>query len=204
MIPRIVDFALQRRAVVLVAALLVTLLGIQAFRELPIEAYPDVGDPWVLVITQWPGRAPEEVERQLTVPIEREMNAVPKKTVIRSTSIAGLSVVVLIFEENTDNAFARQQVLEHLASVDLPDGVQAHLGPLASPVGEIMRYRLVNCSQTKTEECSEEDAKMSPRPLSELKDIQDWVVSREVLGVAGVADVATFGGTTKQYQVLLD
>jgi cobalt-zinc-cadmium resistance protein CzcA len=204
MIGRIVDFALKRRAVILVAAAVLVLLGIQAFRELPIEAYPDVGDPWVLVITQWAGHAPEEVERQLTIPIEREMGSVPKKTAIRSVSIAGLSVVTIIFEESTDNAFARQQVLEHLSGIDLPEGVKPELGPLASPVGEIMRYRLVSCAKTRAPECTDEDVKVPPLPLSEMKDLQDWVVSRELLGVSGVADVSTFGGTTKQYQVLVD
>lgn len=204
MIPRLVDFALERRAVVLVATVVLMLLGIQAFRELPIEAYPDVGDPWVLVITQWPGRAPEEVERQLTIPIEREMNAVPKKTAIRSTSIAGLSVVTIIFEDGTDNTYARQQVLEHLNGIDLPDGAKPDLGPMASPVGEILRYRLVACAQTRTPECTDDDVKVAPLSLSEMKDLQDWVVSRELLGVSGVADVSTFGGTTKQYQVLVD
>lgn len=187
----------------LVAIALFAILGINAFRELPIEAYPDVGDPWVQVITQWPGHAPEEVERQITIPIEREMGPVAKKTMIRSVSIAGLSVVTLIFEDSTDSALARQQVLEHLSAAEIPDGASPELGPLASPIGEIMRYRLVNCARTRTKECTDEDAKIAPRPLLELKDLQDWVVSRELLGVPGVADISTFGGTTKQYQLAI-
>ena len=113
MIHRIVEFALKQRLVILVDAL----------QNLPIEAYPDVADTWVQIITQWPGHAGEEVERQITVPTERVMNGVPKQSAIRSTSIAGLSVVTLIFQDGTDSYFARQQVLERLGQIALPDGV---------------------------------------------------------------------------------
>ncbi len=204
MIERIVEFALRQRAVVLVAAAIVVVLGLGAFQRLPIEAYPDVADTWVQIITQWPGHAAEEVERQITIPAERVMNGVPKRTAVRSTSIAGLSVVTLIFEDGTDSYFARNQVLERLGKVDLPDGVTPSLGPLASPVGEILRYRLVNCAKTHAPECTPEDSNVTPKPLSELKDLEEYVVERDLLAAQGVADVVSFGGTTLQYQVLID
>ncbi len=204
MIERLVEFALRQRAVILVAAGLLMALGVNAFTRLPIEAYPDVADTWVQIITQWPGHASEEVERQITIPTERVMNGVSKRIAVRSTSIAGLSVVTLIFDEGTDSYFARQQALERLGQIDLPDGVTATLGPLASPVGEILRYRLVNCATTRTAECAEEDATVAPKPLSELKDLEEYVVERELLGAQGVADVVSFGGTVKQFQVLVD
>ncbi len=204
MIHRIVEFALRQRVVILVAAFVLVALGINAFYRLPIEAYPDVADTWVQIITQWPGHAAEETERQITVPTERVMNGVPRQVAIRSTSIAGLSVVTLIFEDGTDSYFARQQVVERLGQIDLPDGVSPTLGPLASPVGEIMRYRLVNCSHTPAPECRSEDYRIPPRSLSELKDLEEWTVERELLATPGVADVTAFGGTVKQYQVLLD
>ena len=204
MIQRIIEFALRQRMVVMVSAVLLVLLGVNAFNNLPIEAYPDVADTWVQVITQWPGHAAEETERQVTIPTERVMNAVPKQTAIRSTSIAGLSVVTLIFEDGTDSYFARQQVVEKLGLVNLPDGASPVLGPMASPVGEIMRYRLVNCAQTKAVECTDADNKVAPKPLSDMKDLEEFVVERELLATAGVADVVSFGGTVKQYQVLVN
>lgn len=204
MIRRIVEFALKQRLLVVVVVLLLIGLGVNAFSRMPIEAYPDVADTWVQIITQWPGHAAEEVERQITIPAERVMNAVPYKTVVRSTSIAGLSVVTIIFQDGTDSFFARQQVLERLGQIDLPDSVTPQLGPLASPIGEIMRYRLVNCSTSPTPECTEEDRTVPPRPLGVLKDLEEWVVERELLTTPGVADVVSFGGTITQYQVLLD
>src|SRR6478609_4496513 len=129
MIERIVELALKQRALVIVACVVLAILGIDAFRRLPIEAYPDVADTWVQVITQWPGHAAEEVERQITIPAERVLNGVPRQTTLRSTSIAGLSVVTLLFEEGTDGTFARQQVLERIGQIDLPVGVKPQLGP---------------------------------------------------------------------------
>ena len=204
MIKRIVEFALRQRLVVLVAAALLAAVGVNAFHRLPIEAYPDVADTWVQVITQWPGHAAEEVERQITIPTERVMNGVPRRTAVRSTSIAGLSVVTLIFEDGTDSYFARQQAVERLSKIALPDGVEPTLGPLASPVGEVLRYRLVNCATTRTSECTDEDVKIPPQVLNELKDLEEYVVERELLSVSGVADVISFGGTIKQFQVLVD
>jgi cobalt-zinc-cadmium resistance protein CzcA len=204
MIGKIVDWALQRRGIVMAIMAVMALLGIRGFSRLPIEAYPDVADTWVQIITQWPGHAAEEIERQITIPTERVMNGMPKKTAVRSTSIGGLSVVTLVFEDGTDSYFARQQVTERLNAIDLPEGVERELGPLASPVGEILRYRLINCATTKIAACKDEDVAQAPKPLSELKDLEEYIVERELLKTAGVADVVSFGGTTKQFQVFVD
>jgi heavy metal efflux system protein len=204
MVHRVVQFALRQRAAVVVATVLIALLGLNAFRRLPIEAYPDVADTMVQVITQWPGHAAEEVERQISAPVERAMNGVPEHTVVRSTSLAGLSVVTLAFEDGTDSYFARQQALERLKGIDLPDDASSELGPLASPIGEILRYRLVNCAERRTPECSDSDSRVAPISLTELKQLEEWVVERELLGISGVADVSSFGGTVKQYHVVAD
>lgn len=187
MIDRLVSLALRARAAVLACVVAVVALGGYSFSRLPIEAYPDVADTWVQIITQWPGHAAEEVERQVSLPVELEMNGVPKMTALRSTSIFGLSVVTLIFEDGTDSYFARQQVLERLAKVSVPDGVQPSMGPLASPIGEIYRFTVKGEGQS----------------LSELKTLEDWVIERQLRSVPGVADVISFGGTTRQYQVLV-
>jgi len=203
-IAKLLDFALHRRGVILAIAAVLILVGARSFQRLPIEAYPDVADTWVQIITQWPGHAAEEVERQITIPTERVMNGVPRKTALRSTSIGGLSVVTLVFEDGTDSYFARQQVSERLDKVELPQGVERQLGPLASPVGEILRYRLVNCANVRVAACRDDDVAQGPKPLSELKDIEEYVVERELLATNGVADVVSFGGTTKQFQVFVD
>jgi cobalt-zinc-cadmium resistance protein CzcA len=203
MIQRIVDFAIRQRLAVLVATLVLIVTGIHAYVSVPIEAYPDVGDTQVQVITQWQGHAAEEVERQITLPIERKMNSAPHQNSVRSVSIAGLSVVTVTFAEGTGDYFARQQALERLADVDLPDGANPGLGPLASPIAEIMRYQVVSCAERMVPECAAEDRKVEVKSLSELKDIEEWVIERELLRADGVADVASFGGTVKQYQVLL-
>jgi cobalt-zinc-cadmium resistance protein CzcA len=203
-IHRLVDFALRQRLVILVAAVLVTAIGVHAVTQVPIEAYPDVGDTQVLVITQWPGHAAEEVERQITLPIERVMNTAPHQVAVRSVSIAGLSVVTVTFADGTNDWFARQQSLERISGAQLPEGVEPTLGPLASPIGEILRYRLVNCAEDRVAECDEQATQQEPLSLSALKDLEEWVIERELLRVDGVADVASFGGTMMQYQVLVD
>jgi cobalt-zinc-cadmium resistance protein CzcA len=204
MIERLVGLAVRHRFVVFAAALLAAVLGAGAFRRLPIEAYPDVADTWVQIVTQWPGHAPEEVEQQISIPMERVMNGVPRRTAIRSVSIAGLSVVTLVFEDGTDSYFARQQVTERLGRAALPDGVVPALGPLASPVGEILRYRLVDCATSKVAACAPEDLTAQPRSLGDLVDLEEYVVERELLAVDGVADVVSFGGTVREYHVLVD
>ncbi|MFT3924882.1 MAG: CusA/CzcA family heavy metal efflux RND transporter [Myxococcales bacterium] len=201
MIQRVVDFALRQRLVILAASLALIGVGIHAYLSVPIEAYPDVGDTMVQVITQWIGQGTEEIERQITLPIERVMNSAPHQTSVRSVSIAGLSVVTVTFAEGTQDYFARQQALERMSLLNLPEGAEPTLGPLASPIAEIMRYQLISCATRPEPECSEEDKKAEARSLSELKDYEEWTVERELLRADGVAAVASFGGTTKQHQV---
>src|SRR5579871_682011 len=187
MIRRVVDWALHHGVLVLLVGVLLLGWGVVAFHRLPIEAYPDVADTWVQVITQWPGHAAQEVERQLTVPIEIELNAVPNHTHLRSISLFGLSVVQLLFTDETPPFLARQYVLEHLPLIPMPTGVQAQLAPMFSPIGSIYWYVL--------------DSK---RPLMELKDIEDWELEKRLKSVPGIADVSSFGGTVKEFQVLVD
>ena len=186
MIGRVVQFALRQRVLVLVFAAGLLIWGAYSFFQLPIEAYPDVMNTQVQVITQWPGHAAEEVEKLITVPLETSLNGVPRLSSLRSRSLFGLSVVYLTFEDGADDYFARAQALERVGAVNLPAGVQPSLSPLASATGEIFRYTLVGAS-----------------PM-ELKEIEDWTLEREFKSVAGVADVSSFGGTTKQYQVQID
>src|SRR3978361_1166916 len=140
MLDRLITFALQQRVFMLALALALSIARWYAWRNLPIEAFPDVQDVQVQIITQVPGQAPEEVERTVTLPIEREMSGVPRQTQLRSVSITGLSIVTLTFEDGTDDYFARQQVLEKLQNVTPPAGTQPSLAPLSTAVGEIYRY----------------------------------------------------------------
>lgn len=186
MIEKLITFAMQQRIFVLVIAIAVAIGGWNAWKSLPVEAFPDVQDVQVQVITQVPGQAPEEVERTVTLPIEREMSGVPRLTQLRSVSITGLSIVTLTFSDNTNDYFARQQVLERLQNVTLPSNIQATLAPLTNAVGEIYRYVL--------------DAPPG-MPLREVRAIQDWVLRPALRQVPGVADVVGFGGAVKEYQV---
>jgi cobalt-zinc-cadmium resistance protein CzcA len=186
---RLIGFALQQRVFVLVATAALVLFGWNALGNLPIEAFPDVQDVQVQIVTQAPGQAPEEVERAVTLPIEREMSGVPRMTNLRSVSITGLSVVTLTFADQTDDYFARQQVLERLQIVNLPPNLQPTLAPLTTAVGEIYRYML------------EAPADM---PANEVRAIQDWTIRPALRIVPGIADVVSFGGTIKEYQVRLD
>jgi len=187
-INRIVSSALRQRFLVLFLAIVLAAAGIWSFTRLPVDAYPDLSPPMVEIITQWPGKAAEEVERLITVPIEVEMNGIPKMTTIRSVSLYGLSDVRLTFQTDTDNAFARQQVFERIPDLGLPDGVAPSVAPLFSPSGLIYRYVL-------------ESPDRSPM---ELKTIEDWIVERQYKSVPGVADDSGLGGQTMQYHVLLD
>ena len=189
MLERLVAFALTQRVFVLVLTAALAGFGLRALDNLPIEAFPDVQDVQVQVVTQYPGQAPEEVERAVSLPIEREMAGVPRLTQLRSVSITGLSVVTLTFADRTDDYFARQQVLEKLQTVNLPPGVQPALGPLSTAVGEIYRYIL--------------DAPPA-MPATEVRALQDWVVRPALRMVPGVADVVSFGGAIKEYQVLVN
>src|SRR5918911_4450571 len=176
MLDRLITFALQQRVFVIVAAVLLGFAGWRAWRELPVEAFPDVQDVQVIVITQVLGKAPEEVERSVTLPIELEMSGVPRMTQLRSVSITGLSVVTLTFADNTNDYFARSQVLEHLQNVTLPNGVQAAIAPLTNAIGEVYRYVIE-----------------APRamPLYEVRAIQDWTIRPALRRVSGVADVVS-------------
>ena len=186
MIDRLITFALHQRVFVLVFVAALIAFGWRALSDLPIEAFPDVQDVQVQIVTQLPGLAPEEVERSVTLPIEREMSGVPRQTQLRSVSITGLSIVTLTFAEGTDDYFARQQVLEKLGNVTLPTGAQPTLAPLSTAVGEIYRYVL--------------DAP-ADMPIYEVRAIQDWVVKPALRIVPGIADVVSFGGAIKEYQL---
>ncbi len=189
MLEKLITFALQQRVFVLAGAFVLLIAGWNATQNLPIEAFPDVQDVQVQIVTQVPGQAPEEVERSVTLPIEREMSGVPRMTQLRSVSITGLSVVTLTFADNTDDYFARQQVLEKLQNVTLPPGSQPGLAPLTNAVGEVYRYVL------------DVPADMSPR---EVRALQDWVLRPALRQVQGVADVVSFGGTVKEYQARIN
>ncbi|GBG14088.1 cobalt-zinc-cadmium resistance protein CzcA [Novimethylophilus kurashikiensis] len=189
MLDRLVTFALQQRAFVLAGVLALIATGWYAVANLPVEAFPDVQDVQVQIVTQAPGLAPEEMERSISLPIEREMSGVPHMTQLRSVSIFGLSVVTLTFQDNTDDYFARQQVMEKLQNVTLPPGVQPSLAPLSTAVGEIYRYVIEAPPGT---------------PLEQIREIQDWTVRPAIRTVSGVADVVSFGGAIKEYQVKVD
>ena len=186
MLDRLITFALHQRVFVIVATLVLVIFGWRALDNLPIEAFPDVQDVQVQIITQAQGKAPEEVERSVTLPIERGVNGVPQLTQLRSVSITGLSVVTLTFADNTDDYFARQQVMERLQEISLPSGIQPTLAPLSTAVGEIYRYIL--------------DAPPS-FSVRDQRELQDWVLDPAIRGVPGVADVNSFGGLIKEYQV---
>lgn len=189
MIPALVRAALRHRWIVLIGAALLAGLGVWSFTRMQIDAYPDISAQMVQVITPYPGRAPEEVERQVTIPVEIAMRNVPKVETIRSRTIFGLSVVQLIFEEGTESYWARQRVQEKLAGLELPEGAAAELGPLATAYGEVLRYELVS------------DGRYD---LMELRTLNDWVVIPRLLRTPGVAEVSNFGGYAKQHAVLLD
>jgi len=188
MIHRIVQSALQQRFLVLMLVLFIAIGGTFSFQRMPVDAYPDLSPPMVEVITQWPGHAAEEVERLVTLPTEVEMNGVPKMEIQRSISLYGLSDVILTFDEDTDDYFARQVVFQRLSEVTYPAGVAPGLAPLSSPSGLVYRYVLQSPDRTP----------------QELKTFEDWVIEREYKQVRGVADDSGFGGTVMQYQVLLD
>ncbi|HUJ32946.1 MAG TPA: CusA/CzcA family heavy metal efflux RND transporter [Candidatus Acidoferrum sp.] len=188
MIHRIVQFSLNQRFLVMMFTLFIAVAGVVSFRRMPVDAYPDLSPPMVEVITQWPGHAAEEVERLVTLPTEVEMNGVPKMAIQRSISLYGLSDVILTFDEDTDDYWARQLVFQRLSEVGYPSGVTPSLSPLSSPSGLVYRYVI----------------KSPDRRPQELKTYEDWVIERAYKQVRGVADDSGFGGTVMQYQVLLD
>jgi heavy metal efflux system protein len=190
MIRRIVDFALNYRFMVVALAVLLLAWGIISFRQLPIEAYPDVANNYVQVITQWPGRAAEEVEQQVTIPLEIVMNGLPHLAHLRSVSLFGLSSLMLIFDDESENDWNRQKVLERMAQVTLPENLQPQMGTDFSPVGQIVFYTLTSTN---------------PRyDVMELKSLEDWVLEKQFKSVPDVVDVSSFGGPTQEYQVRVD
>jgi heavy metal efflux system protein len=190
MIRSLVDFALNNRWLVLGLSILLFGWGIISFHNLPVEAYPDVANNYVQIITQWPGRAAEEVEQQVTVPLEIQMAGIPHMTHLRSTSLAGLSSLTLIFDDESVNDWNREKVLERLSQVTLPAGLQPQIGTDWSPVGQIYWYTL-----------------RSTNPLydnMDLKSLEDWTIEKQLKSVPGVVDVSSFGGITREYQVRVD
>jgi cobalt-zinc-cadmium resistance protein CzcA len=190
MIRKLVDFALNNRWMVLGLAIMLFAWGIISFHNLPVEAYPDVANNYVQVITQWPGRAAEEVEQQVTIPLEIQMAGIPHMTHLRSTSLASLSSLTMIFDDDSVNDWNREKVLERLSQVTLPAGLQPQIGTDWSPVGQIYWYTL-----------------RSTNPLydnMDLKSLEDWTLEKQFKSVPGVVDVSSFGGITREYQVKID
>ena len=188
MIDRLIVFAMTQRIFVFVLIGALIGFGGYALSNLPIEAFPDVQDVQVRVISQLPGQAPEDMERSVTLPIEREMAGIPRLTNVRSVTMTGLSIVTLTFAEDTDNYFARQQVTEKLSTVTLPAGVQPQLAPLSTAVGEVYRYTIEAPGMTDTE----------------IRTLQDWTIRPVLRMTPGVADVVSFGGAIKEYQIEVD
>ena len=187
---RLIDFALNSRFMVIALALLLLVWGAISFHNLPVEAYPDVANNYVQIITQWPGRAAEEVEQQVTIPIEIQMNGLPHLAHLRSDSLFGLSSVMLIFDDSSDNDWNRAKVLERLSQVTLPNNLQPQMGTDWSPVGQIYWYTLKSTNPKYD--------------LMELKSIEDWQLEKQFKSVPNVVDVSSFGGTTREYQVRVD
>ena len=190
MIRGIVDFALNNRFIVLILAILLFAWGIVSFHNLPVEAYPDVANNYVTILTQWPGRAAEEVEQQVTVPLEISMAGIPHLSALRSTSLAGLSALNMVFDDSSVNDWNREKVLERLSQVTLPANLQPQIGTDWSPVGQIYWYTVESTNP-------EYDS-------MEQKSIQDWTLIKQYRSVPGVVDDSSFGGQTKEYQVHLD
>ncbi len=190
MIRRVVDFALNNRLLVLALALILFAAGIVSFKRLPIEAYPDVADNYVEIITQWPGISAEQIEQQVTIPLEVVMNGIPHVVHLRSFSLFGLSDLKLIFDDESDNDWNRERVLERLTQVTLPPGVNPQMGTDWSPVGQIYFFTLHSTNPAYD-------------PM-ELKSIEDWVIEKNFKAVPDIVDVASFGGPTREYQVRVD
>src|SRR5271169_6647393 len=190
MIRGFVDFALNNRILIVAFAVLLFIWGGISFHQLPVEAYPDVANNYVEIITQWPGISAEQVEQQVTIPIEIVMNGIPHLSNLRSTSLFGLSSLMLIFDDQSSNDWNRQKVLERLSGVTLPANLQPQIGADYSPVGQIYWYTLHSTN---------------PRyDLMDLKTLEDWTLEKQFKSVPNVVDVVSFGGTTREYQVRID
>jgi len=190
MIRVLVDFALNNKFVVLALAVLLTLWGAVSFHNLPVEAYPDIADNYVSIIDQWPGRSAEEVEQQVTIPVEIQMNGIPHLTVMRSESLFGLSLITLVFDDQSSNDWNRQKVLERMTLVTVPQGVQPQIGTDWSLTGQIYWYTIRSTNPQYD--------------LMDMRSIEDWVLLKEFKSVPNVVDVSDFGGTAREYQVRVD
>jgi len=190
MIRALVDFALNNRFVVIAMTVLCLGAGALAFHNLPVEAYPDIADNYVTVITQWPGRSAEEVEQQVTIPVEIQMNGIPHLSALRSESIFGLSFVIMIFDDQSNNDWNRQKVQERLVEADLPEGLQPEMGTDWSTTGQIYWYVLRSTNPTID--------------VMDLKTLEDFYVEKELKSVPDIVDVSSFGGITREYQVRID
>src|SRR5580692_3632294 len=190
MIRTLVDFALNNKFVVLAIAVLLLGWGAISFHTLPVEAYPDIADNYVTVISQWPGRSAEEVEQQVTIPVETQMNGLPHLSVMRSESTFGLSLITLIFDDSSINDWNRQKVLERLTLVTMPQGVQPQMGTDWSLTGQIYWYTIRSTNPQYD--------------LMDMRSIEDWVLLKEFKSVTNVVDVSDFGGTAREYQVRVD
>ena len=188
LIKHIIAFSLKNRYFILFASLGIFIIGIYTFKKMPIEAFPDVTNTEISIITQWPGRSAEEVEKFVTIPIELAMNPVQQKVSLRSTTIFGLSYVKLIFDDDVKDPQARQQVMNLLGNATLPPNVLPSVQPPTGPTGEIFRYTL----------------RSKIRDVRELKTMQDWVIDRQLRSVPGVGDITSFGGKTKTYEIRVD
>src|SRR6202049_617605 len=190
MIRTLVDFALNNKFVVISLVVLLVAWGAVSFHNLPVESYPDIADNYAPLITQGPGRSAEEVEQQVTIPVEVVMNGLPHLTALRSESIFGLSFVLMIFDDQSDNDWNRQKVLERLTQAEVPQGLQPQIGTDWSTVGQIYWYT-VRSTNPKYD-------------LTELRSIEDWTLEKEFKSVPNVVDVSDFGGTVREYQVRVD
>ncbi len=184
-IKRIIYFSLRNRYLIFFLTAVMGIIGFVSYKKTPIETFPDVTNTQIIIIAQWPGRSAEEVEKLITIPMETELNSVQSKINLRSTSAFGLSYIRIIFDDNVDDAFARQQVLSRIQNVDLPDGVKPEIEPPYGPTGEIYRYTL----------------KSDTYSIRDLTTIQEWVLDRQFKSIPGVADVNSFGGEEKTYEV---
>ncbi|GAA4441288.1 CusA/CzcA family heavy metal efflux RND transporter [Ravibacter arvi] len=183
----IVAFSLKNHVIIFFATALLAVVGVISYLHTPIEAFPDVTNTRARIITQWPGRSAEEVEKFVTLPVMKAMNTIPKKSEVRSISLFGLSVVTVLFEENVEDFYAQQYASNRMQGIELPNGADASIEPPYGATGEIFRYVL-----------------KSKRPVSELTAIHDWVIEREILAVPGVSDVVSFGGEEKIYEIQIN
>ena len=190
MLRALVEFALKNRWMVLGGTFVLSAWGVISFRNLPVEAYPDVANNYVQIITQWPGRSAEEIERQVTVPVEIQMAGIPHLTNLRSTTLAGLSSLMLIFDDDSTSDMNREHVVERLGQVNLPANLTPQMGTDWSPVGQIFWYTLESSNPSYD--------------VMEKKSLEDWTLEKSFKAVSGVVDVSSFGGPTKEYQIQLD